>query len=139
MERKISEVLEGGGIAICVFDTDVSKRSETENKKLKTLLKKYGKRKNVIFCNSLPSIEYWFLIHYENTNRHFDSSKSVEREIRKYLLNFEKSSQFLEKEKWVVDLCADNKLKTAINRAKNFGDSSPSYSNVYKAFDFLMK
>jgi hypothetical protein len=135
MERKIKEVLEGGGIAICVFDTDVSLRSEAERKKLNTLLKKYSRSKNVILCNSLPSVEYWFLLHYENTNRHFYSSKSVERALRKYLLNFEKSTPFLEKEKWVIDLCADNKLETAITRAKDFGDDSPSYSNIYRAFD----
>jgi hypothetical protein len=139
MERKIREVLEGGGIAICVFDTDVSQRIEAEKKKLNSLLKKYGRRKNVIFCNSLPSVEYWFIIHYVNTNKHFPGSKAVVRELRKYIHNFEKSSQFLEKEKWVIDLCAENKLQTAIDRAKNFGDDSPSYSNIYRAFDFLMK
>ncbi len=139
MDRKIAEVLEGGGIAICVFDTDVSQRLEAEEKKLNRLLKKYSRRENVVFCNSLPSIEYWFLLHYENTNKHFSNSKAVERVLRKYLLNFEKTTLFLEREKWVADLCSDNKLKTAIERARDFSDDSPSYSNIYKAFDLFGK
>jgi len=139
MERKIKDVIEGGGIAICVFDNDVSERLEAEKKKLNTLLKKYSRRKNVIFCNSLPSVEYWFLLHYENTNKYFNSSRSVERELRKHLPHYEKSTLFLEKVKWVMDLCADNKLKTANKRAKDFGIDSPSYSNIYKAFDIFMK
>ena len=139
MDRKIAEVLEGGGIAICVFDTDVSQRVEAEKKKLNSLLKKYSRKENVIFCDSLPSVEYWFLLHYENTNKHFNNSEAVARELRKYLLTFEKSTIFLEKEKWVVDLCAENKLETAIERARDFSNKSPSYSNIYKAFEIFRK
>jgi peptidase E len=104
---------------------------------LNSLLKKYSRKENVVFCDSLPSVEYWFLLHYENTNKHFNNSEAVERDLRKYLLNFEKSTLFLEKEKWVVDLCADNKLETAIERARYFGNKSPSYSNIYKAFEIF--
>ena len=139
MDRRIAEVIEGEGVAICVFDTDVSLRSGAEKKKLNRLIKKYNRKENVVFCNSLPSVEYWFLLHYENTNKHFSNSKVVERVLRKYLFYFEKTTPFLEKEKWVMDLCADNKLKIARERAKGFSDKSPSYSNIYKAFDLLEK
>jgi len=135
MDRKILEVIEGGGIAVCVFDTDVSQRVEAEKKKLNALLKKYGKKKNVFFCDSLPSVEYWFLLHFQNSNRHFNDSEAVERELKSFLQNFEKKTAFLEKEKWVTDLCADNKLEAAIQRAKSFGQSGSSYSNIYKAFE----
>lgn len=135
MDRKISEIIDGGGIAICVFDTDVSERIDAEKKKLNGLLKKHGRKKNVIFCDSLPSVEYWFLLHYKNTNRYFNNSEAVERELKAFIEHYEKTMDFLEKEKWVADLCSDHKLETAIQRAKNFGDNSPSYSNIYKAFE----
>ena len=32
-------------------------------------------------------------------------------------------------------MVSDGKLDNALNRAKNFGTSGESYSNVYKAFD----
>ncbi len=139
MDRKIDEAIEGGGIAICVFDTDVSQRVEAEKKKLNRLVKKYSRKENVIFCDSLPSVEYWFLLHFKNTNKYFSNSDAVARALRKYLINYEKTTLFLEKEKWVSDLCSDNKLKTAIERARDFNDDSPSYSNIYKAFDLFMK
>ena len=135
MDRKISEVLDSGGFAVCVFDTDVSERIEAEKIKLNKLLNKYGKRRNVIFCSSLPSIEYWFLLHYQNTNKYFLDSAAVERELKAFLQNYEKKTNFLEKEKWVADLCSENKLETALERAKAFGEYGGSYSNIYKAFE----
>lgn len=135
MDRKISEVVEGGGVAICVFDTDVSQRVEVVKKKLNSLFRKYSKKSNVIFCDSLPSVEYWFLLHHKNTNRHFNDSPELERELKKVIPDYEKTINYLEKEKWVADLCADNKLENAIKRSKDFGDNSPSYSNIYKAFE----
>jgi hypothetical protein len=134
MDRKISEVIDGGGIAVCVFDVDVSERVEKEKMKLDCLLKKYNKKKSVIFCDSLPSIEYWFLLHYQNTNRFFNNSKAVEIELNSFLTNYEKKTIFLEKEKWVSDLCLDNKLETAIQRAIDFSNKGASYSNIYNAF-----
>lgn len=134
MDKKIAEVIGGGGIAICVFDCDVSERVEAEKKKLASLLKRYERNKDVIFCNSLPSVEYWFLLHYQNTNRFFSDSGEVERELRKDMPGYEKTTHYLEKEKWVADLCRDNKLELAITRSIDFGEESPSYSNIYKAF-----
>jgi hypothetical protein len=120
MDRKAGEVIAGGGIAVCVFDADISERNESEKKKLEQLRKKYEREKNIIFCDSLPSIEFWFLLHYCNTNKHFKDSKSVERELRKFIVQYEKKKVFLEKEKWVADLCADEKMELAQQRAEIF-------------------
>jgi len=138
MDSKICKVIEGGGIAVCVFDADVSERNEVEKKKLEQLRKKYGKKKNVILCDSLPSIEYWFLLHYWNTNRDFKDSKAVERKLQKYIAQYEKKRYFLKNEKWVSDLCKDGKLTLAHQRAKSFSVDEGSYSNIYKIFERLI-
>lgn len=135
IDRKAREVITGGGVAVCVFDSDVSERNENEKKKLEQLRKKYEKEKNIIFCDSLPSIEFWFLLHYCNTNRHFKDSKSVEKGLRKFIVQYEKKKVFLEKEKWVVDLCAEEKMELAQQRAKLFSKEKGSYSNIYKVFE----
>ena len=135
MDRKISEVIDGGGFAICVFDTDVSERVEAEKKKLTALFKKYNKKTNVIFCDSLPAIEYWFLLHYQNTNKHFNNSNAVCRELNSFLTGYDKSIGYLEKEKWVSDLCSENQLERAMERARSFGKEGASYTNIFKAFD----
>ena len=138
MDSKICEVIESCGIAVCVFDADVSERNEVEKKKLEQLRKKYGKKKNVILCDSLPSIEYWFLLHYCNTNKYFKDSKSVEKELRKFIAQYEKKKDFLEKEKWVSNLCADGKMEIAQKRAELFSNEKGSYSNIYKVFERLL-
>lgn len=137
MDRKITEVIENGGIAVAVFDADVADRDETEMKKLSALKKKFSKKKDVIICDSLPSIEYWFLLHYENTNKFFKDSDAVEKDLRKYITTYEKKVAFFKKEKWVSDLCAEGKLQEAIERAKSFGETGESYSALYKVFELL--
>jgi hypothetical protein len=137
MKTKIEELLRGDIFVICVFDLDVSMHNESERRKLELLQNKYRKNKNLLFCNSFPSIEYWFLLHHENTNRHFKDSKAVETALRKYINNYEKTAQFLEKEKWVYNLCAENKLKQAVERAKITTDKGKSWSNIWKAIEIL--
>jgi hypothetical protein len=137
MDRKINEVVAGQGIAVCVFDIDVAERDEKEQKKLKGLKQKYFRKKNVLFCESLPSVEFWFLIHYQNTNKYFNHVAAVTSVLRQFLPGYQKTTHYLEQEGWVRNLCADGNLESAIHRAKDFGDSGSSYSNIYKAFDLF--
>ena len=139
MDKKITEAVTDGGFAIAVFDADVAHRNEAEKKKLESIRRKYADKRNVVLCDSLTSIEYWFLLHYENTNRHFKDSAATENELRKHIPEYEKKAKFLEELKWVSDLCSDGKLELAKNRAKFFGEDGESYSNVFKAFELLEK
>jgi hypothetical protein len=59
--------------------------------------------------------------------------------LKTYISNYKKTEVFLEKEKWVKDLCSENQLAEAIKRASQYQYESGSYSNVYKAFEILFK
>jgi hypothetical protein len=139
MRKKIEELLCGDIFVICVFDADVATHNESERKKLEQLQNKYRKNKNLLFCNSLPSIEYWFLLHHEHTNRYFKDAKAAETALKKYISDYEKTAQFLEKEKWVQELCSGDKLSQAIVRSKHFEPGCGSHTNVHEAFDVLLK
>ena len=139
MDKKITEAITDDGIAIAVFDADVAHRNEAEKKKLGTIRRKYAKKKNVVLCDSLTSIEYWFLLHFENTNRFFKDSAATEKELCRYISEYEKKTKFLQDLKWVTDLCAEGKLSLAKERAETFGENGESYSNVYKAFELFEK
>jgi hypothetical protein len=141
MEKRIKGLLQDDIVVICVFDSDVSTHNESERKKLEQLQNKYRKNKNILLCNSLPSIEYWFLLHHENTNRHFRDAKAVENALKKYISDYEKTKRFLkENEKWVTDLCVEGKLDAAIARAERFEEGGDlSYTNVHKAIILLRK
>ena len=137
LEKLIKQVLDNEGLAIVVFDTDVSTWNESDNKKLSALRQKYSKHKRVILCESMPSIEFWFLIHFINTNRFFGTSKSVIAELVKFIPKFDKNESFLSNKKWVDDMCQDGRLINACRRAKQLGSEGESYSNLWKAFAYL--
>ena len=94
---------------------------------------KYKDSEDVLICDSMPSIEFWFLIHYLNTAKYFTDSKAVIVKLREWLPEYRKTGRFLEKRKWVEDLCRDGRLDVACVRASAMKEDSQSYSNVYKA------
>lgn len=139
LAKKIAEVLADGGTAICVFDADVSTWNDVEKSKLDRLRNKYAKSKRVLLCDSMPSVEYWFLLHYENTNRHFGTSRSVVKNLRQHIPEYDKSEQFLSNRKWVAEMCSNGKLELACSRAEQFGYDGHSYSRIYQIFNELKK
>ena len=136
IEKKLKELLQEDVFVICVFDADVSRRSDAENKKLASLKRRYEKNKNVLLCDSLQSIEYWFLLHYEDTCRHFQDSDATEKALKRYIPAYDKSRKFMEKEKWVKDMIADGKMDKACKLAEKY-QGRASYSEIGKAIDKL--
>ena len=122
IEKKIKELLDEDVFIICVFDADVSRRSDAENKKMVSLKKKYENNVNVILCDSLQSIEYWFLLHFEDTCRHFQDSAATERALKQYLPTYDKTRKYLE----------GSKMDKACELAEKY-KGRDSYSEIYKA------
>lgn len=136
IDKKVKELLKEDVFVICVFDADVIRHSETENKKFTSFKNRYANNKNVLLCDSLQSIEFWFLLHYEDTCRHFKDSDATERALKHYIPNYDKSRKFLEKDKWVSDMISDGKLDKASLLAKKYAGKD-SYSELWKAMDKL--
>lgn len=137
LAKRIEDVLRNNGFAICVFDADVSTWNEMERKKLNALRKKYKEHPSVLLCDSLPSIEYWFLLHYKNTNRYYGTSKAVIEDLKDYIPQYDKTEKFLQQEKWVEGLVEGNRQKDACERAEAFGTDGESYSKVNKAIEII--
>lgn len=143
IEKSVKKLLQGEVSVICVFDADVSERNIVEKEKLIQLKKKYQRNKNVLICDSLPSIEFWFLLHFVKTGKHFQNSKAVERELKKFITDYNKTDNYLKNSRWVEQLV--EKLEIACDNAKSIGQiDGSSYSNIFKvieqfetlAFDF---
>lgn len=144
LDKRVDNVLKDEGFAIVVFDADVSQRNDKERQLVERMKTKYANNKDVLVCDSLPSIEYWFLLHYKDAGRLFKTSNEVVEEIKKYNSQFDKSKKFLENDSWVKDLCDGKHLWQAIERCKQQEDkinrgASVSYSKVYKAIELLEK
>ena len=134
LDKKIEEVLRDEGIAICVYDADVSTWNETECKKLAELQKKYEGNASVLLCDSMPSIEYWFLLHYKHTTRHFGTSKAAIKELKKYIPQYDKTEQFLGNQKWVEEMTGEGRQEQAREYADKMDTPSGSYTRVNKVF-----
>lgn len=139
----------------CVFDWDTIYDSEENRKKHKQFCEKVKKSiesGTVRLCPSMPCIEYWFLLHFEDTKELFKDCKTViETKMKDYALElFDiksawnglfKKKKLVDPKDWVEKLLADNKLNLAIERAKsNIDDPSTipddrSFSYIYKIFD----
>ncbi len=133
MMRLIDWVLQNGGIAVCICDADITRENEERRKKLLEMKAAYVKETRVLICDSMPSIEFWFLIHYVNTRKHFKDSDAVIKVLRKFIPSYNKTSPFLEKKNWVAEMSSEEKQNEACKRAALLGPQDESYSEIYKA------
>jgi len=136
MRKLIDWVLQNDGIAVCVCDADITLTNPEEKKRLEEMKKTYASEEGKVFiCDSMPSIEFWFLLHYLETSKQFQTSDEVAHVLSRYMPTFQKHNTFLEKLQWVKDLCADDKLLLAYNRAEALSKNpeATSYSNIYTA------
>ena len=132
--KRIEEVLQDKCIAICVFDADVTTWNDTERKKLDVLSKKYKNNPSVLLCDSMPSIEFWLLLHYKNTTRHFGTSKAVIKELKKYIPQYDKTEQFLSNQKWVADISSEGRQEQAYDYADKTDVSPEGHTQKYIPF-----
>lgn len=137
MQKQIDRVLADGGIAVCVFDADVTRTRPAEKTKYEDMCRKYASNPSVVLCDSMPSIEFWFLLHYLNTNRYFATSDDVITMLRRFIPDFSKHQSFLSREIWVSDLISDNRLDSALSNAKAIGTDGESYSNLPELFQLI--
>ena len=136
MQKQIERVLADNGIAVCVFDADVTRTRPAEKAKFEDMKRKYADNPAVILCDSMPSIEFWFLLHYLNTNRYFATSDDVIDVLHRYIPNFSKHQSFLSKEAWVSELLNDDKMRQAAIRAEEYREVE-SYTNLHILFNEL--
>lgn len=157
--KRIKKILNKNNDAqiFCVFDWDTVRGHKKKLEKHQDFVNQFKTAIDsgtVVVCPSMPSIEYWFLLHFEN---YTDLITSCGRKIqtllspymmpyfpdsKKKLLNLLKSEAYINKSEWVEKLCADGKLDAAIKRAEdninaanNAGElDNQSYSYVYKVF-----
>ncbi|MBQ7420978.1 MAG: RloB domain-containing protein [Prevotella sp.] len=142
MERRVQTLLEDGGQAVCVFDTETSQWTTEERRFLHAFCKHYARQKNVIICTSRPSIDYWFYLHFYDETPPFTTSREVIDELAnlQQLQGYKATDNYLEDEGWVRNLCADGRLEAAWRRAafRRMPRGLP-YSNVYRIIEVLEK
>lgn len=133
MMKLIDWVLQNGGIAVCVCDADITRENEERRKMLLEMKATYANESRVLICDSMPSIEFWFLIHYLNTRKYFKDSDAIINILKKFIPEYNKTGSFLEKQNWVAEMSTDARLNEACKRAALLDPQDESYSELYKA------
>jgi hypothetical protein len=127
-ESKIDQLLSGDADLILYFtDYDTIVNQEKKEKFLK-FKKKYKDHLNVFILESMPSIEFWFLLHFKKTTKHFKNAKEVEKELKKKLENYSKSKHQLKNPAWVEKLCEGEQMEEAIQRSVSILEEKQSIS-----------
>ncbi|MBQ5453186.1 MAG: RloB domain-containing protein, partial [Bacteroidales bacterium] len=141
----------------CIFDLDKCLETEDFFQAYKNVLLPLSKNEYIIFCASMPSIEYWFLTHYAeiDNDKFYKTASSVIKVLEKFdseLSKIKKAKTFWSTDyskNWVKDiLCEDEHLNRAISHAKaksnhpkrldivsDRKDCDVSYSDMYKLFE----
>lgn len=137
---------------IWVVDYDVILKETTEQKKgkesseqkfhkyrkkLEKLVsqKKYEGTELHILINN-PSIEYWYLLHYEATGKHYRTSNEAEKHLKKYLKTYTKFNATYRSQ---IFSLLEPKLANAINNAKRIVIDDEieilARADIYKIFE----
>lgn len=138
MQKLVEEVLSIGGTVICVYDMDTTQWDEAEKKRKEQFGSLYRLNPDVLLCGSMPSIEYWLLLHFERTNCYYGTSDKVIQKLHNHM-PFEKTEKFLAKSSWVETLLADGRMQQAMWHADELGTEGESYTHIPDSIRFLEK
>lgn len=144
----IKTAINQGVMIYCFFDLDriiFNNKTDAEEQKYKELIEDYKNNPMVVFCEALPSIEYWLTLNYENLPFDFPlglvRQSRVESFLKLLLPNYKKG---IPKEgtdhDWYPNFANDAKLSLAMERSKIIKEridngEQLSFSNAFKFFE----
>lgn len=129
---------DGYDFVYCVFDKDSHIGYQAALDKIQLLGKKW------VAINSVPSFEYWLLLHFVYTTKPFygtktlSSGKEVLKELRKYMPHYEKGYEAIFSELYEKLDLAKRHATRANDECAALGNDNPS-TQVYVLIDEIQK
>ena len=155
--KRISEILSKNADAkiMCVFDIDTVVKDNLQDKheKFVNSLKPRIEKGQIVLCESMPSFEFWLLLHFNDYKGLLKDYPSVSKVLAPHIKPYFKDSntvrfkklikceKYLKDQDWVKRLLDEGRLEQAVERAKiclareMSEKGSNSYTNVFKAFE----
>ena len=142
----------------CVFDWDTVRGHKKNLEKHQAFVNQFKTEIDagtVVVCPSMPSIEYWFLLHFENYTQLIKScGRTMQNLLTPYMLSYFpntggkkllkvlKAEEYIKGSGWVKKMCENGKLELTIQRAEDNVNAAidsgklenQSYSFLYKVF-----
>lgn len=113
-----------------IVDFDVIIKETKEAKKgMETPLQAFIKFRKILISENInvitlvnnPCLEFWILLHFENTSKYFSNCASAEKQLKKYLPDYKKSQKYYTKQDNDIYLKLKPYLKEAIINATSLG------------------
>ena len=110
------------------FDTimketrEAPKGTKTPLQEFQRLCNKCKSNKKIVVIVNNPCLEYWFLLHFEQTSKYFATYKQLEKPLKKHLLDYEKTEKYYKKHNNDIYQRLKTKLSTASLNSNRLGD-----------------
>ncbi|QZT36930.1 RloB family protein [Halosquirtibacter xylanolyticus] len=134
-EDIIDELISGGCDQIFFltdYDTIINQNKKAQFKKL---VDKYKDEEGVFICDSMPSIEYWFLLHFTYTTKEYLNYEQIEQDLKKHIPDYKKKIKYLTEDRWFKQLMSNGDLDKACSHAQK-GLKKYQKGNVGEHFPF---
>lgn len=134
---------EGYDYVLCLVDMDIIQGNHNRLMQYKKLKKENA---DIIFVESSPCTEYWFLLHFmpSPSSRDYQDYDTVAKELRKNIPNYDKTEEFFNKTNIYTCLKEKGNMERALNISRELDilrskepDVYKSYSQMYKLFDII--
>lgn len=131
---------------ICLIDMDRIQVTPKERQKYQVYKNK--KKDKIIFIETNPCIEFWFLLHFFSNPlaKSYTKQDDLIDDLRKYMPNYEKTQDYLKRSDIYKCLIENGNIEKAVKHAKQLcklasqhPDEDISYSEIYKVIDLLEK
>lgn len=134
--KKATELLEQGfDKVICLMDMDVIQTSEKEIRNYGVQKMKLLKNSKAIILETMPCIEYWFLLHFiEYSGKVYPSCDEVILELKKHIPDYEKSKKYHENNDIYKLLIEEGNKEKAVEIACRLCDEMIESDNVLYPF-----
>ena len=111
-----------------IVDLDVLLKEEREKNNSTSSLQKFlnyyknlSKQKKIVVIVNNPCLEYWFLLHFQMTDKVFTACTNAEKQVSQHLKGYEKTEKFFKKSNNDIYKQLKPHLQKAINNATALG------------------
>ena len=133
----------GYDYVLCLIDMDVIEGNHDKKEHYLALQKN---NPEIIFVESSPCTEYWFLMHYmpRASSKEYADYDAVVQELKKHIPNYEKTEAFFNKTHIYRELKEKGDMVRAIELSRELDvlrtkepEVYKSYSQMYKLLDII--
>ena len=146
--KMVTELAKESEKVFWIIDVDnINKETQETKKGEKTVLQQFKEYYSQIPANTIiilnnPCLEFWFLLHYKQTLKYFATYTGLERELKKYLVDYQKTEKYFKNSRHDIYQHLKPNLATAINNANltgafDFNNTHKGLSEMHKVFNEL--